>query len=66
MRMTEGEVRTLAAVLSDIERKFRYDTESERFVFNPQGSVMSIEFSGYARLSNLLDKCRTMMMKGRK
>lgn len=56
-------MRTLGKVLSMIEGKFKYDDRQERFVCATQGSVMSLEFSGYAHLGNIRSRIAERMMR---
>ncbi len=64
IKISEDEARCLGQVLSAIEDKFKYDESSERFVCSPEGSVMSLEFSGYAHLANIRKRVQEAVAKG--
>lgn len=64
IKISEDEARCLGQVLSAIEDKFKYDESSERFVCSHEGSVMSLEFSGYAHLANIRRRVQEAVAKG--
>lgn len=64
IKMSKDEARCIGQVLSTIESKFKYDEQSERFVCSPDGSVMSLEFSGYAHLANIRRRVQEAVAKG--
>lgn len=64
IKISGDEANVLVRVLDMIEGKFKFRPEDDRFVCNPQDSVMSLEFSGYAHLANIRRRVQEAVAKG--